>query len=86
MKLKVGVVDHLLFCRRKGAASRCRRSDARRRRALGAQGGDHVLKAYPCDKRGTSAEDSMWFGAKRMFDRAGFVEVARLSAGARKCA
>ena len=45
-----------------------------------------LLEAYPCDKRGTSAEDSMWFGAKRMFDRAGFVEVARLSAGARKCA
>lgn len=36
-----------------------------------------LLEAYPCDKRGKAADDSMWFGAKSMFDRAGFVEVAR---------
>ena len=36
-----------------------------------------LLEAYPCDKRKESADDSMWFGAKPMFDRAGFVEVAR---------
>ena len=36
-----------------------------------------LLEAYPCDKPATNAKDSMWFGAKRMFDRAGFVEVAR---------
>ena len=36
-----------------------------------------LLEAYPCDKRKKNADDSMWFGAKSMFDRAGFVEVAR---------
>jgi len=36
-----------------------------------------LLEAYPCDKRKKSADDFMWFGAKSMFDRAGFVEVAR---------
>jgi GNAT superfamily N-acetyltransferase len=36
-----------------------------------------LLEAYPCDKRAKSSDDSMWFGAKPMFDRAGFVEVAR---------
>jgi GNAT superfamily N-acetyltransferase len=36
-----------------------------------------LLEAYPCDKPAKAADDSMWFGAKRMFDRAGFVEVAR---------
>ena len=36
-----------------------------------------LLEAYPCDKRKKNADDSMWFGAKPMFDRVGFVEVAR---------
>jgi GNAT superfamily N-acetyltransferase len=36
-----------------------------------------LLEAYPCDRPAASAADSMWFGAKSMFDRAGFVEVAR---------
>ncbi|HKE42658.1 MAG TPA: GNAT family N-acetyltransferase [Casimicrobiaceae bacterium] len=36
-----------------------------------------LLEAYPCDKPGRAHDDSMWFGAKRMFDREGFVEVAR---------
>jgi GNAT superfamily N-acetyltransferase len=36
-----------------------------------------LLEAYPCDKQGNASDDSMWFGAKSMFDRAGFVEVAR---------
>jgi GNAT superfamily N-acetyltransferase len=36
-----------------------------------------LLEAYPCDKPGQPKDDSMWFGAKSMFDRAGFVEVAR---------
>jgi GNAT superfamily N-acetyltransferase len=36
-----------------------------------------LLEAYPCDKPAKAADDSMWFGAKGMFDRAGFVEVAR---------
>ena len=36
-----------------------------------------LVEAYPCDKPKKSADDSMWFGAKPMFDRVGFVEVAR---------
>jgi GNAT superfamily N-acetyltransferase len=36
-----------------------------------------LLEAYPQDKRRQSADDSMWFGSKAMFDRTGFVEVAR---------
>jgi len=36
-----------------------------------------LLEAYPVDKRGRSNDDSMWFGAKSMYDAAGFEEVAR---------
>jgi ribosomal protein S18 acetylase RimI-like enzyme len=36
-----------------------------------------LLEAYPVDKRGRSADENMWFGAKSMFDAAGFEEVAR---------
>jgi ribosomal protein S18 acetylase RimI-like enzyme len=36
-----------------------------------------LLEAYPVDKRGRSSDDSMWFGAKSMFDGEGFAEVAR---------
>jgi GNAT superfamily N-acetyltransferase len=36
-----------------------------------------LLEAYPHDKRQRSVDDFMWFGAKAMFDRSGFVEVAR---------
>ena len=36
-----------------------------------------LLEAYPCDGKANAADDSMWFGAKSMFDRAGFVVVAR---------
>jgi GNAT superfamily N-acetyltransferase len=36
-----------------------------------------LLEAYPIDKPGKSQPDSMWFGAKRMYDREGFKEVAR---------
>jgi len=39
--------------------------------------GVKLLEAYPVDKRGRSNDDFMWFGAKRMFDDAGFEEVAR---------
>ena len=35
------------------------------------------LEAYPVDKRERRNPDFMWFGAKRMYDRAGFKEVAR---------
>jgi GNAT superfamily N-acetyltransferase len=39
--------------------------------------GADVLEAYPIDKDQTSAADASWFGSKRMFDAAGFREVAR---------
>jgi GNAT superfamily N-acetyltransferase len=38
------------------------------------------LEAYPVDKRERSNPLSMWFGAKSMYDRAGFQEVARRKA------
>jgi GNAT superfamily N-acetyltransferase len=36
-----------------------------------------LIEAYPVDKAARGSDDSMWFGAKSMYDRAGFVEVAR---------
>jgi GNAT superfamily N-acetyltransferase len=39
--------------------------------------GATLLEAYPCDKPDGGVDDFMWFGAKPMFDRAGFAEVAR---------
>ncbi len=39
--------------------------------------GATLLEAYPVDKRERSHPDFMWFGARRMYDRAGFREVAR---------
>lgn len=39
--------------------------------------GATLLEAYPVDKRERSHPDSLWWGAKRMYDRAGFEEVAR---------
>ncbi|MFS2035978.1 GNAT family N-acetyltransferase [Polaromonas sp. CT11-55] len=36
-----------------------------------------LLEAYPVDKPGRSHDDAMWFGAKSMYDDAGFEEVAR---------
>jgi GNAT superfamily N-acetyltransferase len=42
-------------------------------RACGAK----LVEAYPVDRRARSADDSMWFGCKAMYDRAGFAEVAR---------
>jgi len=39
--------------------------------------GVSLLEAYPVDKPGRSDDDSMWFGAKSMYDAAGFEEVAR---------
>jgi len=36
-----------------------------------------LLEAYPIDKKGRSHPDFMWFGAKSMYDRTGFKEVAR---------
>ena len=39
--------------------------------------GAKLVEAYPVDKRARECDDSMWFGAKSMYDRAGFTEVAR---------
>ena len=39
--------------------------------------GARLLEAYPVDRAGRSSAESMWFGAKSMFDAAGFEEVAR---------
>src|SRR3981081_1591769 len=39
--------------------------------------GATLVEAYPVDKPGRSKDDYMWFGAKSMYDNAGFKEVAR---------
>jgi ribosomal protein S18 acetylase RimI-like enzyme len=39
--------------------------------------GVKLLEAYPVDKPARSSDDSMWFGAKSMYDDAGFNEIAR---------
>jgi ribosomal protein S18 acetylase RimI-like enzyme len=39
--------------------------------------GVRLLEAYPVDKPGQSSDDFMFYGAKSMYDRAGFREVAR---------
>ncbi|MBU6191216.1 MAG: GNAT family N-acetyltransferase [Betaproteobacteria bacterium] len=39
--------------------------------------GAAILEAYPIDKAGRSNPGFLWFGAKAMFDKAGFEEVAR---------
>jgi GNAT superfamily N-acetyltransferase len=39
--------------------------------------GARLLEAYPVDRAGSVDPDSMFFGAKSMYDRAGFQEVAR---------
>ena len=39
--------------------------------------GARLVEAYPVDRPARGSDDSMWFGAKSMYDRARFVEVAR---------
>ena len=39
--------------------------------------GVRLLEGYPVDKDEPSAAEASWFGSKRMFDEAGFEEVAR---------
>src|SRR6185369_5727800 len=39
--------------------------------------GAKLVEAYPMDRQDRASDDSMWFGAKSMYDRAGFTEVAR---------
>jgi GNAT superfamily N-acetyltransferase len=41
------------------------------------QRGVRLLEAYPVDKDEPSAAEASWFGSKRMFDEAGFEQVAR---------
>jgi len=39
--------------------------------------GARLIEAYPVDRAKRSPDDSMWFGCKAMYDRAGFAEIAR---------
>jgi len=39
--------------------------------------GAKIVEGYPIDKSTRSSDGFMWFGAKSMFDKAGFKEVAR---------
>lgn len=39
--------------------------------------GATLLQAYPVDKPARSKDEYLWFGAKSMYDHAGFKEVAR---------
>lgn len=39
--------------------------------------GATLLEAYPVDRPDKSSAEAMWFGAKSMYDKAGFREVAR---------
>jgi GNAT superfamily N-acetyltransferase len=39
--------------------------------------GATLVEAYPVDKPGRSKDNDLWFGAKSMYDHAGFTEVAR---------
>jgi len=41
------------------------------------ENGVELLEAYPWDDAKKKSDDSVWFGTKPMFDRAGFVEIAR---------
>jgi ribosomal protein S18 acetylase RimI-like enzyme len=45
--------------------------------AYAAKHGAQWVEAYPVDKRVRSNDGSMWFGAKSMYDKAGFEVVAR---------
>ena len=44
------------------------------------ENGATLLEAYPVDGSDRARDDAMWFGAKRMYDAAGFHEVARRKA------
>jgi GNAT superfamily N-acetyltransferase len=43
--------------------------------------GASLIEAYPVDRPDRSGDEAMWFGAKSMYDRAGFEEVARRKPG-----
>jgi GNAT superfamily N-acetyltransferase len=59
--------------RGRGLAERMLRAAVDYARSRGAR----LVEAYPVDRDGRSHPDVMFFGAKSMFDRAGFREVAR---------
>jgi GNAT superfamily N-acetyltransferase len=59
--------------RRQGVAGALLRGAIDHARRQGAT----LIEAYPVDKPGRSNDDTMWFGAKSMYDRAGFEEVIR---------
>jgi GNAT superfamily N-acetyltransferase len=59
--------------RGRGLSEKMLRAAVRYARSFGVR----LLEAYPVDKDGPSDPDSMFFGAKSMYDRAGFKEVAR---------
>jgi GNAT superfamily N-acetyltransferase len=59
--------------RGKGLAARMLRAATDYARSKGAR----LVEAYPVDKPDRSHPDWMFFGAKAMYDRAGFKEVAR---------
>ena len=59
--------------RGRGITARLLRAAIDHARAHGAT----TLEAYPVDKEGRGHSDFLWFGAKTIFDRAGFREIAR---------
>ena len=46
--------------------------------------GATLIEAYPVDKPGRSNDEYMWFGAKSMYDKAGFKEVESPLTAAKK--
>jgi len=59
--------------RGRGLSERMLRAAVAYARSCGAR----LVEAYPVDKAGRSHPDDMFFGAKSLYDRAGFEEVAR---------
>ena len=59
--------------RGRGLSERMLRAAVDHARAHGAR----LVEAYPVDRAGRSHPDDMFFGARSLFDRAGFREVAR---------
>jgi ribosomal protein S18 acetylase RimI-like enzyme len=60
-------------CRHRGVATALLRGAVE----YAAKRGARILEAYPIDRPRPGRDDWMWHGAKSMFDKAGFVEVAR---------
>jgi ribosomal protein S18 acetylase RimI-like enzyme len=59
--------------RHQGVATALLKAAVAEARARGAR----LLEAYPVDKATRGADDWLWHGAKSMYDKAGFEEVAR---------